>query len=92
LTRRRSARTEAGPEFVIEPLRAPGWTAQRIQEHGASEPPYTASTYRQLRRELLDVDNAELSRLYHDGTISDSTRQRIQRSLDLEHARLGEAP
>jgi hypothetical protein len=40
------------------------------------------------------VENAELDRLYHDlyhdGTISDVTRRRIQRSLDLEHAGLGE--
>jgi CPA1 family monovalent cation:H+ antiporter len=87
------AGTEAAPEFVIEALRA-AWLdrIQRIQEHGASEPPYTASTYRQLRRELLDVENAELDRLYHDGTISDITRRRIQRSLDLEHAGLGEPP
>jgi hypothetical protein len=44
--------------------------------------------------DLLDVENAELDRLYHDlyhdGTISDVTRRRIQRSLDLEHAGLGE--
>jgi monovalent cation/hydrogen antiporter len=87
------AGTEAAPEFMIEALRA-AWLdrIQRIQEHGASEPPYTASTYRQLRRELLDVENAELDRLYHDGTISDITRRRIQRSLDLEHAGLGEPP
>ncbi|HZS20449.1 MAG TPA: Na+/H+ antiporter [Pseudonocardiaceae bacterium] len=86
-------RTQAAPQIVIEALRA-AWLdrIQRIQERNASEPPYTASTYRQLRRELLDVENAELDRLYHDGTISDVTRRRIQRSLDLEHAGLGEAP
>jgi monovalent cation/hydrogen antiporter len=87
------AETEAAPEFVIDALRS-AWLdrIQRIQEHKGSEPPYTASVYRQLRRELLDVENAELDRLYHDGTISDITRRRIQRSLDLEHAGLGDAP
>ena len=35
------------------------------------------------------MENAELDRLYHDGAISDNTRRRIQRSLDLEHAGLG---
>jgi NhaP-type Na+/H+ or K+/H+ antiporter len=87
------AETQAAPEFVIDALRA-AWLdrIQRIQEHKRSESPYTASVYRQLRQELLDVENAELDRLYHDGTISDATRRRIQRSLDLEHAGLGDAP
>jgi monovalent cation/hydrogen antiporter len=87
------AETQAAPEFVIDALRA-AWLdrIQRIQEHKRSESPYTASVYRQLRQELLDVENAELDRLYHDGTISDATRRRIQRSLDLEHAGLGDTP
>lgn len=87
------AETEAAPGFVIVALRS-AWLdrIERIQEHKGSEPPYTASVYRQLRRELLDVENAELDRLYHDGAISDNTRRRIQRSLDLEHAGLGDAP
>ncbi|HJT02392.1 MAG TPA: Na+/H+ antiporter [Pseudonocardiaceae bacterium] len=85
--------TQAAPEFVIEALRT-SWQhrLQRIQEHTDAEPPYTASIYRRLRRDLLDVENAELDRLYHDGVISDVTRRRIQRSLDLEHAGLGEGP
>lgn len=85
--------TQAAPDSVIETLRT-SWQdrIQQIQEHRDSEPPYTASIYRQLRRDLLDVENAELDRLYHDGTISDVTRRRIQRSLDLEHAGLGEGP
>ncbi|HTD78055.1 MAG TPA: cation:proton antiporter [Chloroflexota bacterium] len=85
--------TQAAPDFVIGALRT-SWQdrIQRIQEHKDAEPPYTASIYRQLRRDLLDVENAELDRLYHDGAISDVTRRRIQRSLDLEHAGLGEGP
>jgi Na+/H+ antiporter len=85
--------TQAAPDLVIEALRT-SWQdrIQRIQEHKDAEPPYTATIYRQLRRDLLDVENAELDRLYHDGTISDITRRRIQRSLDLEHAGLGEGP
>jgi CPA1 family monovalent cation:H+ antiporter len=85
--------TETAPEFVIEALRA-SWRnrIERIQEHRNSAAPQAASIYRQLRRDLLDVENAELDRLYHDGTISDTTRRQIQRSLDLEHARLGEGP
>lgn len=85
--------TQSAPDFVIEALRS-NWQdrIQRIQEHRDAEPPYTASIHRQLRRDLLDVENAELDRLYHDGTISDVTRRRIQRSLDLEHAGLGDGP
>ena len=79
--------------MVVRALRT-SWQDRmaRIQEHNDAEPPYTASIYRQLRRDLLDVENAELDRLYHDRTISDLTRRRIQRSLDLEHAGLREGP
>jgi monovalent cation/hydrogen antiporter len=85
--------TAAAPDFVIEALRT-SWQdrIERIKEHRNTEPPRTASIYRQLRRDLLDVESAELDRLYHDGAITDATRRRIQRSLDLEHAGLGEGP
>ena len=85
--------TQTAPEFVIEALRD-SWRdrIERIQEHRDSAATEAASIYRQLRRDLLDVENAELDRLYHDGAISDATRRQIQRSLDLEHARLGEGP
>jgi monovalent cation/hydrogen antiporter len=84
--------TQTAPEFVTEALRA-SWRdrIKRIQEHRDSAAT-EASIYCQLRRDLLDVENAELDRLYHDGAISDATRRQIQRSLDLEHARLGEGP
>jgi monovalent cation/hydrogen antiporter len=84
--------TQAAPEHVIEALRT-SWQQRikRITEH-KEQAPRTGSVYRQLRRELLDVESAELDRLYHDGAISDATRRRIQRSLDLEHTGLGEGP
>ncbi|MFE4869968.1 Na+/H+ antiporter [Streptomyces sp. NPDC056682] len=47
--------------------------------------------YRQLRRDLILVESAELQRLYDDHRISDTTRRRLQRSLDLEEARLADA-
>lgn len=47
--------------------------------------------YRQLRRDLIAVEAAELRRLYDEHTISDTTRRRLQRSLDLEEARLADA-
>jgi CPA1 family monovalent cation:H+ antiporter len=46
--------------------------------------------YRQLRRDLLAVEGAELTRLFEAGEITDATRRRIQRLLDLEHAGLGD--
>ncbi|MBW0010358.1 MAG: cation:proton antiporter, partial [Pseudonocardiales bacterium] len=83
--------TQAAPDFMIETLRT-SWRdrIERIREHRDDEPHRDASMYRRLRRDLLDVESAELDRLYHDGAITDATRRRIQRSLDLEHAGLGE--
>jgi monovalent cation/hydrogen antiporter len=47
-------------------------------------------TDRELRRALNAAEHAELGRLYDDGTITAATRQRLQRSLDLEAARLSD--
>ncbi|MFF3905721.1 hypothetical protein ACFYZJ_06855 [Streptomyces sp. NPDC001848] len=46
--------------------------------------------YRQLRRDLIAAEAAELRRLYDERAISDTTRRRLQRSLDLEEARLAD--
>jgi monovalent cation/hydrogen antiporter len=87
------AETQAAPDSVIEALRT-SWRhrIERIRQHENPEPPHAASIYRQLRQDLLEVENAELDRLYHDGVISEVTRRRIQRLLDLEHAGLSEGP
>ena len=50
-----------------------------------------APAYRRLRRDLLEVERAELYRLYDAGTIGDSTRRRVERLLDLEDAALGDS-
>ncbi|MGH3717884.1 MAG: Na+/H+ antiporter [Pseudonocardiaceae bacterium] len=83
--------TQAAPDFVIEALRT-SWLGriERIREHHDTEPPRATPTYHQLRRDLLDVENTELDRLYHNGTITDATRRRIQHSLDLEHTGLSD--
>jgi CPA1 family monovalent cation:H+ antiporter len=47
-------------------------------------------TDRDLRRALNAAEHAELARLYDNGTISQPTRQQLQRSLDLEATRLGD--
>jgi monovalent cation/hydrogen antiporter len=48
-------------------------------------------TERELRRDLIAAEIAELGRLFDDGTISFPARQGLQRSLDLELARLTDA-
>ncbi|MER6129259.1 cation:proton antiporter, partial [Streptomyces sp. NPDC001795] len=47
--------------------------------------------YRQLRRDLIAVETTELQRLYDTHRISDTSRRRLQRALDLEEARLADA-
>jgi CPA1 family monovalent cation:H+ antiporter len=85
--------SEAAPEFLVEQLRD-SWQA-RMDRIAEAEPDEATSapvaeSYRRLRRELLAIEGAELNRLYEAGEISDHTRRRIQRTLDLEHAGLGE--
>ena len=63
-----------------------GRTRARIDGDQAPEP--DGLTDRELRRALNAAEHAELARLYDDGTISQPIRQRLQRSLDLEAARL----
>ncbi|HKS48692.1 MAG TPA: Na+/H+ antiporter [Amycolatopsis sp.] len=85
------AETEAAPGFLVEQLRD-SWNARmtRVADNETEEPVPGAESYRRLRRELLAIEGAELDRLYRMGEISDHTRRRIQRILDLEHAGLGE--
>ena len=65
-----------------------GRTRARIDGTEAAEP--DGLTDRELRRDLNAAEHAELARLYDDGTISQATRQQLQRGLDLEAARLSE--
>ncbi|HEV8561012.1 MAG TPA: Na+/H+ antiporter [Actinophytocola sp.] len=86
------AETEAAPDFVVEQLRQ-SWEARaaRAAAGDADEPDNSAAlAYRGLRHELLAVEGAELTRLFESGAITDGTRRRIQRVLDLEQAGLGE--
>ncbi|MDF3290212.1 Na+/H+ antiporter [Streptomyces silvisoli] len=48
-----------------------------------------ADAYREIRRALIAVETAELQRLYEANKISNTTRRRLQRALDLEEASLG---
>ncbi|MFJ1767471.1 Na+/H+ antiporter [Amycolatopsis sp. NPDC088138] len=84
---RHLSETESAPEFVVDQLRT-GWQArlERVEDDAADLERRT--DYRRLRRELIDVEAAELTRLFEKGEITDGTRRRIQRLLDLEHAGL----
>src|SRR6476659_11486023 len=65
-----------------------GRTRARVDGTEAAEP--DSMTDRDLRRALNAAEHAELARLYDDGTISQPTRLRLQRGLDLEAARLSD--
>ena len=58
----------------------------KVQAESLFEP--DGLTDRQLHRDLNTAENAELARLYDNGTISQATRQQLQRGLDLEATRL----
>ena len=60
----------------------------RARIDGTRAPEPDGLTDRELRRELNAAENAELARLYDNGTIGQATRQQLQRGLDLESARL----
>jgi CPA1 family monovalent cation:H+ antiporter len=66
-----------------------GRTRARIDDSQAPEP--DGMTDRELRRALNVAEHTELARLYDDGTISQATRQQLQRGLDLEAARLSDS-
>jgi CPA1 family monovalent cation:H+ antiporter len=87
------AADEAAADDVIDRARASlqvriGHSRARIDGSRAAEP--DGLTDRELRRDLNAAEHAELARLYDDGTISQATRQQLQRGLDLEAARLSD--
>ena len=80
----------AAPDAVIDRARASlqariGNT--RARADSTRPPGPDGLTERELRRDLISAENAELARLYDDGTITAPTRQRLQHNLDLEATR-----
>ncbi|HSV64764.1 MAG TPA: sodium:proton antiporter [Mycobacteriales bacterium] len=59
-----------------------------VDGRAAGAQPDGGPTYRELRRDLIAVESAELTRLYETGEIGADTRKRLQRLLDLEDAGL----
>ncbi|UUN29796.1 Na+/H+ antiporter [Streptomyces sp. FIT100] len=85
---------EAVPDVVLDRMRRALQARRAHARDRLSDADPTESAdhvYRQLRRDLLLVEAAELQRLYDEHRISDTTRRRLQRSLDLEDARLTDA-
>jgi CPA1 family monovalent cation:H+ antiporter len=87
------AESDTAPDEVIDRLRTGlqariGNTRTRINRAPDTEPGVLSE--RELQSELIAAENAELSRLFDAGTISATTRLRLQRNLDLESARLTE--
>lgn len=88
---------EAVPDVVVDRLRRAlvsriDHARDRLADADGDDP-QTASAdlvYRQLRRDLITVETRELQRLFDEHRISDTTRRRLQRSLDLEEARLAD--
>src|SRR5262249_4594237 len=76
------------PDAVADRLRRELHT--RIEQANADQPATGGAPCRKVRRELIAVEGAELGRLHEEGLISDGTRRRLQRALDLEDARLAE--
>jgi monovalent cation/hydrogen antiporter len=83
---------EVAPDTVIDRLRRElhGRIEHLEPRTGDGRPDPMAATYRDLRRDLIAVETAELNRLYETGSIGDTTRRHIQRILDLEEAGLGD--
>jgi CPA1 family monovalent cation:H+ antiporter len=70
---------EAAPEAAVTQLRQ----LLRARVDG-TDGTLAEPDLRQLRRDLIDVESMELSRLYQEGTIGAETRRALQRRLDLE--------
>jgi CPA1 family monovalent cation:H+ antiporter len=75
---------EAAAPAAIAQLRE--LTRARLAEPDAPSP--LEPQLRQLRRDLIAIEAAELARLYHDGVIGVATHRKLQRRLDLEDASL----
>ena len=84
---------EAAPDAVIDRVRAQPAGPHRAhpRPHGR-KPGSGADGLRNGKSAATSsrVENAELDRLYENGTISAATRQRLQHALDLEATRLSD--
>ncbi len=87
------AESETLPEEIVADLRE--HITNKTQRFGArtqgganSDYETRAATYRRLRHEILDAERKTVVELRDRSAISDDIMQRLQRTLDLEEARL----
>lgn len=82
------AALETQPEPVIDRVRR---ALNARLDHTTEHPDGTTvdATYRELRHEVITLQNAELRRLYDEHRISATTRRSLQHDLDREEAALG---
>ena len=86
------AASEEVPDVEIDRIRRTlnariGQARARLHQDGDAA--QDARSGRDIHRDVIAAENAELASLYAAGTISAATRQRLQHVLDLELARLG---
>lgn len=79
---------EAAPPVVVAQLRQA--LRSRHDDGDGTGEDATGPALRQLRRYLIAVEAAELTRLYREGAIGAAVRRQLQRRLDLEEASLGD--
>jgi Na+/H+ antiporter len=89
------AELDAAPLVVVDQLRRGlqarlEHAAARAEEESETSVDSLVTTHRELRRALIAAESAELLMLYQENRISDTTRRRMQRALDLEDAGLRE--
>ncbi len=79
------------PPAVIERLRGEytARSAYATDAVDAGQTPAALTAYRLVRRDLIEVEQGELDRLHAAGEITDRTRRRLRRMLDLEDVTLG---
>lgn len=82
------AELEAVPDTALDRVRR-ALTARLDRTTDTPDGTTADTAYRQLRREVIAVQSAELHRLYDGHRISDTTRRRLQHDLDREDAALG---
>jgi Na+/H+ antiporter len=87
------ATSEEVPDAVIDRMRRTlntriGHARARIDADGDAT--RAGLSEREVRRDIIVAQSAELSRLYADGIINADTRRRLQHTLDLELARFSD--
>ncbi len=93
LTQVRLRLTETALEYVenrVDTESIPTVVAERVRrslQAQAAAPDSIDQQYRQLRREVVAAQRAELHRLHATGQATDPVRRQLERQLDLEDAR-----